>query len=127
MEQNKTLTETLSSKLNIPLKELDDLIFQKFGNFNNKFVAKVSNSSLKSRMFKAVKTARPENVFINEFLTKKRENLMYELRNFKRQGRLTSVYSFNGKIYVKYPNNIVAFHVNNLSDMLNPNAQTFEN
>ena len=126
LEKNRSIIETLSKKLKIPKEQMDGLIVENFGNLQNKFIIKSITSTAKSNFFKAAKTERPHDLFINEFLTKKREKLLYDLRTMKRQGRFSSVYTFNGDIYVKYQNNNTSFNIKSLNDILNANAPSYD-
>ena len=125
LEKNRSIIETISKKLKIPMEQMHGLVAENFGNLEDKFLIKTINSTIKSKIFKAAKTERPNDLFVNEFLVKRRQKLMYDLRTMKRQGRFSSVYSFNGDIFVKYHNNNNYFHIKSLNDILDANATSY--
>ena len=128
LDNNKSLLENLSSKLKLSSKELDGLVIEKFGNLQNKFLVKIPKTSTKSIIFVAAKKEKPRDLYVNEFLVKRREKLLYDLRMLKRnEGRFVSVYTFNGDIYVKYNHTDMPFLIKSLDDVMDPNAPVYDN
>ena len=103
----KAVIEKLSSSLKIPKKDLLNIKVRKIGPGRNGKPPTVLlthyNTETRGLIFSAAHKAKPTDIFINESVTRKRENLMYELRKFKKEGKLKSVYSLNGYVYVVYP------------------------
>ena len=53
-------------------------------------------------LFATVKRLKPQNLFINESLTKEKENLFYQARQYKRVNNLrVPLYSFRGNIFFR--------------------------
>ena len=120
---NKSLKEsvigTLDSHLPLERNALVDIKISNFGNVENKFVLDLPNQQTKRLLFKTIKTKKPNDIYIYEFLIKKRHQLLYELRQLKRNddGLFHSVYSFNGIIYVKYSRDSQPVSINDIREI----------
>ena len=67
---------------------------------NDKFVLELSNPELRYRLFSQCKTLKPNGLFLSEFLTKKRDELMYKLRCLKKTNKkMKRVYSDHGRVF----------------------------
>jgi hypothetical protein len=60
---------------------------------------KVPTFEDKMTLLKAARTVRPPNFYINEFLSRRQDNLLFEMRKLKSERGFHSVFSFKGKIY----------------------------
>lgn len=77
-------------------------------------------------VIKLVKSKKPTNLFISNYLTKNRANLLYKIRNLKRENsNIESGYIYKGNIFCKIVNKQRASLINSLSD-LNDLVQSLE-
>ena len=71
-----------------------------------------------TEMFKTVKTAKPEDFYLSESLTKYRQDIFYKIRKFRKDNNLQfSAYSYRGDLYVKLDPNGNSHKVFSLSDV----------
>ena len=67
----------------------------------NKVRVKLPNQEDRSALFTAVKSNRPRDLFVNDYLIPSRDKLLYEIRTKKQELGIHSVFSFRGQIYIK--------------------------
>ena len=85
---------------------------------SNKYHLTFPDVITKMALFDAKKRRSPSGLYIQDFLTRSREELLYNLRRMKNvDKKLSAVYSRNGNIYVKFPGNDTASLVRNLNDI----------
>ena len=110
----------LCDELHLGTDDRQLLSIRKLGMIENTYVIEIKNQSLKSKLFKNCKEYAPQDFFLNEYLTKKRHRLMFELRELKRDtstnGTIQRVYSFNGKVIIKKSGQVNPLQINTLSD-----------
>ena len=113
------VSETLNRRINLDPSFLDGVTVNKFGKFNDKFILEVSSMSMKSFLFKVIKEKKPRDIFVNEFLTRKRSQLFYEIRQKKKNDpRLFhSVYTYNGSIFLKHTKESQPIRIYDIDDL----------
>ena len=109
--------ETMEKELSISCEELRDVNIRKFGKRNNMALIALNKTYLKGKIFKELRLKRPKDVFVNEFLVHRREALFRQLRQYKKEGKVYSVFTLNGKIYIKYAQNEDKVLVNKIEDL----------
>ena len=97
----QTAVATLRNELGIPENILRDTFIRRLGK-NTKFLVETP-CNLARNMINAERTVRSNKVYINEFLTKSRSKLYYDLRNLQKLNEeiIAAVYVNDGKIYVR--------------------------
>lgn len=95
--------DLISSKLHISKDLFIGTKAQKFGSKGTTVLLTLNNPTLRPTLFKNVRKVKPDNLYINEFLIKKRENIYRQLREKKKMDNklFFSVFTFHGKIYLK--------------------------
>ena len=66
-----------------------------------KIIIRFVNRKKKNEIQKKCKNLRGINVFINDHLTKRNEELAYLARKLKKEGKISSIWTRNCKIYIK--------------------------
>lgn len=75
---------------------------KKLGNSRTQALLKLKDATLKTDLFRAFRTMKPKDMYINEYLTPANYKLAAELRKLKREkGLIHSVFTFHGQVYVK--------------------------
>ena len=99
---NETV-ELLSSKLHIRKEQFNGATVRKLGKQGNTVLLSLPNRHLHPIIFKRVRNYKPRNLFVNEFLIKKREAIYLYLKEQKKQDPsiFHSSFTFYGKIYIK--------------------------
>lgn len=97
----RDVKDVLSQTLRLSTNFLDRFVFRRIGSDGNKIFATALDEVDKSALFTTVRSLRPDNFYVNEYLTKENADLFYQLRKMKKDGHFSSVYSFRGDIYVK--------------------------
>lgn len=95
------MVDNLKDKLKIAPEKASSIKFFKLGQAKNVVAAKIESDDLRSDLFKAAKTVKPNDFFISESLTSKRRTLLYQLRKLKKAKKIHSTFSFYGNIYYK--------------------------
>jgi len=67
---------------------------------------KVELSKGKISLIKSIKSAKPANLFVNDYLTKSRSHLLYRLRSLRREhaSKFDSVYVYSGSVCCRLVN-----------------------
>ena len=74
---------------------------------------RLSSKTRKVALIKSIKTARPENLFINDYLTKSRSGILFQLRTLRKSDpRVSSVYTLGGSVCCRLTNNDKVYHIN---------------
>jgi len=74
---------------------------------------KFSSHTEKLRIIRRVKSVKPMNFFISDYLTRNRSVLFYRLRNLSKQcDKIQSVYVYGGNICSRVQNNPKIFYIN---------------
>ena len=73
----------LSDKLGIDSTLLSSIPIHQLDTEGKRFLMNVGDPSTRLLMFKKIRQKKPDNLFLNDFLTKKRPSLMYEMRKLR--------------------------------------------
>ena len=88
-----------AEKLNMPATELHDITAYSFDDEGKKFVIDFTNAAFRLKLFKKFREVKPHGEYLNDFLTKRRHNLLYEIRQLKDANpRLRKIYSDYGHL-----------------------------
>jgi len=124
--------EFMRTSMKMPAREIDLNLFAQKGFKPNSLLITLTDMRFKKLLFSTKKKLRVQeedinpNLFINEYLTSHNLNLLMNLKKLRRQRALenlpcyTSVYSFDGKIFVKLDrndNNIASIQVKTAPDI----------
>lgn len=72
---------------------------------------KFSSVTLKNNILHGARLTKPANFYVNEYLTKKRSTLLYNLRCLrKKYDQISAVYSKNGNVYYKIGSEAINKH-----------------
>ena len=100
LSDNEVMT-FLNHHLNLPDNELKGISAYQMDTDGKKFGIYAVDPGLKRKLFSKCREIRPTGFFINEFLTKKRHNLVYAIRKFKDTNpRLLKVFTDVGRVFV---------------------------
>ena len=117
-----------TDKLKLSTKELKEFSVTKFGKSPHTVLVEFESLNAKKTLFKTLRNVRTEtpevtkDFFINDFLTKKRTELLKHARQLKKEEVLASAYSFEGNVYNKHEEDSDSQRVLSLSDF---NKQTY--
>jgi hypothetical protein len=89
----------VSDRLHICKNKTDTFEYRRLGKDSNKMLVKVPNFEDKMSLLKAARTIRPPNFYVNEFLSRRQDKLLFEMRKLKSERGFYSVFSFKGKIH----------------------------
>ena len=111
--------ESLKSALALSDATMNGIRMRRASRTNKaKFLLHLDNPAIKGELFRKMKIQKPSGVYLNEFLTKHRESILYQLRRMKRDERkFHQVYSYHGDIFVKYTSNDTPKLIRSLSDI----------
>ena len=102
----KSFIETIknSCKYSIQESEISSVVIR--GRENKKHVkVELVNKSSKTELIRAIRTVKPKDLYINDYLTAKRSKLFFDLRQLKKvTPKLKSVFPWNGFIKCKLEN-----------------------
>lgn len=107
----------LIDKLNISDDEWKKIQTLPIGNTNDKIILKLNDELLKGKLFKTIRTRQLQGIYINEYLTKNKLSLVKELRKMKKEGMINTVYTFEGKVYIKKSENGKKIKINNIDEV----------
>ena len=82
-----------------------------------KVLVTIENYYDRAEIFAAVRKIKPNGLYVNEFLTPRRQQLLYELRKLKKKKKVFNAFSSNGKIYYKLKNNSDRVLVKSMADV----------
>ena len=98
----------LNSHLHVDIQSSDISMCHTLKSFKNngqdnteKIIIRFVNRKKKNDILKKCKNLRGTKVFINEHLTKRNEELAYLARKLKKEGKISSIWTRNCKIYIK--------------------------
>ena len=86
----------------------------------NKKLAKIVcvSANVKNTILRTIKKKKPNDIYFNEFLTRHRHNLFYQLRQLRKENReIKSVYTRNGSVYYKLQLNDQYHKVSSVDDI----------
>ena len=93
-------TILILEKLKLSTDTVEAKQVSKFGDTG--FLWHLDSHDIKQKLIKAARTAKPEGIFVNKFLIKKKLELLKELRKMKNDDeKFSSVWTRNGWIFVK--------------------------
>lgn len=103
----KSLVTVINGDLTDFIAEEDILSIKISGSERKHLKVKLANQSTKVRLIKSIKSVKPQNLFINDYLTKARSELLYKLRLLKKShnSRVNTVYCFGGNVCCRLVNN----------------------
>ena len=111
----------LHDALTLSQTTTDQITISRFGSTNNVVLLQLPSIAVKLNIFRAKKLLRGnktyENLFINEFLSEKNAAIMKAARELKKKKQLYSVFSFDGRVYVKKRENDDRHLIQNLSQL----------
>ena len=109
----------LKEKLALDDSTMSDIRIRRTSRRNNsKFLLHLGSPAVKNLIFRSMKTHHPDDMFLNEYLTKRRENIFYQLRKMKaEEKKFHQVYTFHGDIFVKYNSNDSPKQISSLADI----------
>ena len=89
------------------------------GNKNKHLKVKVTSKEDKIEILKTFKRKKPANIYVNDYLTKNRSQLLFKLKTLKKENenKISSVYVYAGNICVKIVNNPKYFIRNNFNSV----------
>ena len=102
----KSFIETIknSCKYSIQESEISSAVIRGRENKKHVKVELVSKSS-KTELLRAIRTVKPKDLYINDYLTTKRSKLFFDLRQLKKvTPKLKSVFPWNGSIKCRLEN-----------------------
>jgi hypothetical protein len=96
-----TLKTSLAEKLSLPITYFEGSSLAKFGTRSDKIILKTIDTSLITKIFNKMKIIKPNDLYINEYLTKSDSKIGFELRKLKKNNLIGAVSSFHGVIFYK--------------------------
>ena len=91
----------LISELNLSESQVLALSAHRISSEMKKFILSINDQTARHAIFRKCKELKPQHLNINEFLTKRRHILMYDLRRLRdRNTQIKRVYSDHGRVYV---------------------------
>ncbi len=94
------VSDQISQVLHVGIEKIKCFSFQRLGKNKNKVLVRIPDTEDRIELFRAARTIRSTNLFVNDFLTPVRQTF-FKLRKQKHQRGLHSVFSFRGQIYIK--------------------------
>lgn len=93
----------MAQKLGLSKNILDRFTYKRIGiEGKRKALVTVNNDEERSVIFVAAKTTKPNNFFINDALTKNRDQLFFSIRQHKKTNNdIHSVFTIKGNVYIK--------------------------
>lgn len=118
MKQNvpETLSKIFTQTLKLKPRNPVNFSYRMSGD-GAKVLLTIDNYNDRAAIFTAVRKIKPNGLYINEFLTPRRQELLYELRKLKKEERIFSAFSSNGKIYYRLSNDSDRVLVKSMSDV----------
>ena len=111
--------EQLVEKLRLTQTEVGTISVRQVKDSTNRFILELGDQQVRYQIFKKCKEFKPDSFYINEFLTKHRHTLMYDLRKLKdTKPRLKRIYSDHGKIFAIIDGRASPVHVAKMDDIL---------
>ena len=97
-----------------------------FGSDKKKIKIVCNNSVSKAFLLRQARKKRPNGLYVSEFLPSSKLNILYNLRQLKRQhqDKIKSVYSRNGNLYCRLKDSDREIRVNSLNDLTTIIADT---
>ena len=98
----EAVLNVLTEKLHIPRQELQSIRGYPLNEDMDKIALELPKPEIRYKLFAKFKELKPDGLFLREFLTKKREDLMFRLRELKRsktKPKLKRVFSDHGRVY----------------------------
>lgn len=123
-ENCKQIIQTIGKKLNIEVSNEDVRAAYRLGKKEQKtrpLLVEFSFINKRNEIFNARKHLREKcrNVYINEHLTQKNYNLLYKMRKMKKEKKIFSVWTVNGKIRVRSSEGSQPNYVTSIGDVGN--------
>ena len=100
--------ECMSTSLDLDLSLFDDMIVRPLRIDNiSKFLIVLPDFRLRIKIFSSLGKMKPKDFYIQEYLVKRREQLLYDLRQMVKSNDklLTSTYTRDGELFLKYAGN----------------------
>ena len=95
------MEKNVADKLRITPETTAKIKFFKLGQAKNLVAAEIVSHEIRTEMFQAARTIKPNDLFVSESLTKRRRTLLYQLRKLKKSNKIHSAFSYHGNIYYK--------------------------
>ena len=77
----------------------------------------MSDKQLVSKIFKKFREKKPENCFFNEYLTSHNAKIFSKLRQLKKNGIITSTYTYKHRVYYKLKKESTGILVTDLDEL----------
>ena len=96
----------IALKLGMPTTELNSISAYQMDDTAKKFAIELDSPGLRQNLFKKCKELKPSDLFLNEFLTKRRHNTLYHIRKLRDNStpdyspKLKKVFSDHGRLFV---------------------------
>ena len=95
----------LARVLRMSVNDLTSMTAYRFDADGKRFVIDFYDRSLRPKVFKKFRELKPQNAYLNDFLTKRRSHILYETRKLRETfPRLKKAFSSYGRIYVVIQN-----------------------
>ena len=109
----------LSNKLQMSAEEVGTINGYPLSDDGHRFVLDVTTQSTRYKLFKQCKAIKPSTIYLNEFLTKKRDKMMFDLRRLKEtKPSLKRVYSDHGRVFCVIDGRNDRLRVRSIEDVL---------
>ncbi len=95
------MKKLVSEKLRFAPDKAAEINYHRLGNGPHTVLATVRTAEDRKALFVAAVTIKPENFYVGESLTPKRQHLLFELRKLKRAKFIFTAFSYYGRIYIK--------------------------
>ena len=94
--------QLISANLKIAPTKLSTFAYMRAGKQKDKIIVSSVKGDDRAAFFTASRTIRPQNFYVNEFLTREQSKLFYDIRQYRKNNNLEFiVYTFKGDVYVK--------------------------
>ena len=105
-DRTQVVRTHLSQTLNLPLDELSTISAYSFDSEGYtpgcRFAIEFADPAVRPKLFKKFRQIRPSDQFLNDFLTKKRNNVLYGIRKLRERNseKIKKVFSDFGRLFV---------------------------
>jgi hypothetical protein len=121
------VSKILTAEMKISPEVVNGIVISKFGRGNHTVMLELSSLETKREIFRGRKNLSNDdkikyrNLYVNEFLTRKKAELLKKARDLKKNRRIHTAFSFNGKVYIKLHVDDDKIIVRDMSDLLKIN------
>ena len=109
--------DIMCDKLRLSSKFINRFAFHRIGKDGNKILFYALDEFDKTEIFRAARTMKPRDFYVNENLTSRNRQIFFELRQMKKSKKILSVYSYRGDIYCKKDSNSRSVRIDSLRSL----------